>query len=182
MGSRPLACAKFHVYRLNVLPVRGEKAIFWPLRKCNTGIDALCAGLPVITSLVDINTNCHQKCWFSTIFIIRLKLKMQNYNRNNHFMPLFPVQPGWTGTRKHRMHLSHTLITTASVLLVSRLHWMGNQPNGPSPKRPQWRSKTAHWNQNCSDRNGPNGRKNKTKTAPANIQNGPFSCPKRPIT
>ena len=53
----------------------------------------------------------------------------------------------------------------------------GTDQNGPSPKRPQWRSKTAHANQN-----GPNGRKNKTKTAPANIQNGPFSCPKRPIT
>ena len=41
----------------------------------------------------------------------------------------------------------------------------GNDQNGPSPKRPQWRSKTAHANQNGPDRNGPNGRKNKTKTA-----------------
>jgi len=51
----------------------------------------------------------------------------------------------------------------------------GTDQNGPNegrkrpteslkPKRPQWK------------------KKNKTKTAQANIQNGPFSCPKRPIT
>jgi len=40
------------------------------------------------------------------------------------------------------------------------------------PKRPI--AKTAHANQNGPDQNGPNERKNKTKTAPANIQNGPL--------
>ena len=40
--------AKFHVYRGNVLPLRGEKPIFGPLSKNNTGMAALRAGLPVI--------------------------------------------------------------------------------------------------------------------------------------
>jgi len=38
---------KFHVYRGNVPPLRGEKPIFGP-SKNNTGVAALCAGLPVI--------------------------------------------------------------------------------------------------------------------------------------
>ena len=38
---------KFHVYRGNVSPLRGEKPIFGPLSKNNTGMAALCAGLPV---------------------------------------------------------------------------------------------------------------------------------------
>jgi len=40
--------AKFHVYRGNVLPLRGEKSIFGPLSKNNTGMAALRAGLAVI--------------------------------------------------------------------------------------------------------------------------------------
>jgi len=40
--------AKFHVYRGNVSPLRGEKPIFGPLSKNNTGMAALRAGLPVI--------------------------------------------------------------------------------------------------------------------------------------
>jgi len=39
--------AKFHVYRGNVSPMRGEKPIFGPLSKNNTGMAALRAGLPV---------------------------------------------------------------------------------------------------------------------------------------
>ena len=37
--------AKFHVYRGNVSPLRGEKPIFGPLSKNNTGMAALGAGL-----------------------------------------------------------------------------------------------------------------------------------------
>ena len=40
--------AKFHVYRGNVSPLRDEKPIFGLLSKNNTGMAALCAGLPVI--------------------------------------------------------------------------------------------------------------------------------------
>jgi len=41
--------AKFHIYRGNVSPLWGKKPIFGPLSKNNTGMAALCAGLPVIT-------------------------------------------------------------------------------------------------------------------------------------
>jgi len=44
-----------------------------------------------------------------------------------------------------------------------RLSMTLSDQNGPSPKRSQWRSKTAHANENGPDQNGPNGRKNKTK-------------------
>jgi len=44
----PLPRAKFHVYRGNVSPLEGEKPIFGPLNKNNTGMDALRAGLAVI--------------------------------------------------------------------------------------------------------------------------------------
>ena len=44
---RPLPCGKFHVYRGNVSPLRGEKPILRPLIKNNTGLAALRAGLPV---------------------------------------------------------------------------------------------------------------------------------------
>jgi len=37
--------AKFHVYRGNVSPLRGEKPNFGPLSKNNTGMAALRAGL-----------------------------------------------------------------------------------------------------------------------------------------
>ena len=40
--------AKFHVRRGKVSPLRGEKPIFGPLSKNNTGMAALCSGLPVI--------------------------------------------------------------------------------------------------------------------------------------
>jgi len=43
--------AKFHVYRDNVLPLLGEKPIFGPLSKNNTGMAALHAGLPVMIGL-----------------------------------------------------------------------------------------------------------------------------------
>jgi len=43
----PLPLAKFHVYRGNVSPPRGEKPIFGPVSKNNTGMAALRAGLPV---------------------------------------------------------------------------------------------------------------------------------------
>ena len=46
----PLPRAKFHVYRGNVSPLWGEKPIFGPLSKNNTGMAALRAGLPVIKS------------------------------------------------------------------------------------------------------------------------------------
>jgi len=39
--------AKFYVYRGYVSPLRGEKPIFGPLSKNNTGMAALRAGLPV---------------------------------------------------------------------------------------------------------------------------------------
>jgi len=39
--------AKFHVYGGNVSPLRGEKPIFGPLSKNNTGMAALHADLPV---------------------------------------------------------------------------------------------------------------------------------------
>ena len=48
-GEIWLPHAKFHVYRGNVAPLRGEKSIFGPLSKNNTGMAALRAGLPVIT-------------------------------------------------------------------------------------------------------------------------------------
>jgi len=44
----PLPLAKFHVYRGNESPLPGEKFIFGPLSKNNTGMAALRAGLPVI--------------------------------------------------------------------------------------------------------------------------------------
>jgi len=43
----PLPRANFHVYRGNVSPLRDEKPIFGPVSKNNTGMAALCAGLPV---------------------------------------------------------------------------------------------------------------------------------------
>jgi len=43
----PLRLAKFHVYRGNVSPLRGEKPIIGPVSKNNTGMAALRAGLPV---------------------------------------------------------------------------------------------------------------------------------------
>jgi len=43
----PLTRAKLHFYRGNVSPLRGEKHIFGPLSKNNTGMAALRAGLPV---------------------------------------------------------------------------------------------------------------------------------------
>jgi len=46
----PLHHAKFHVYRGNTLPLRGEKPIFGLLSKNNTGMAALRAGLPVTTA------------------------------------------------------------------------------------------------------------------------------------
>ena len=42
--------ANFHVYRGNVSPLWGEKPIFGPVSKNNTGMAALCACLPVITA------------------------------------------------------------------------------------------------------------------------------------
>jgi len=44
-----LARDKLHVYRGNVSPLRGEKPIFEPLSKNNTGMAALRVGLPVKT-------------------------------------------------------------------------------------------------------------------------------------
>ena len=44
----PLPHANFHVYRGNVSPLWGEKPIFGPVSKNNTGMAALRAGLPVI--------------------------------------------------------------------------------------------------------------------------------------
>jgi len=46
----PLPLANFHVYRGNVSPLWGEKPIFGPVSKNNTGMAALCACLPVITA------------------------------------------------------------------------------------------------------------------------------------
>ena len=46
-GSLPRA--KFHVYSGNVSLLRGEKPIFGPLNKNNTGMAVLRAGLPVTT-------------------------------------------------------------------------------------------------------------------------------------
>jgi len=43
----PDKCARFHVYRGNVSPVRGEKPIFGPVSKNNTSIAVLCADLLV---------------------------------------------------------------------------------------------------------------------------------------
>jgi len=39
--------ANFYVYRGNVSPLQGEKPIFGPVSKNNTGMAALRAGLPV---------------------------------------------------------------------------------------------------------------------------------------
>jgi len=44
----PLPHAKFHVYWGNVSPLQSKKTIFAPLSKNNTGMAALCTGLPVI--------------------------------------------------------------------------------------------------------------------------------------
>jgi len=46
---RPLPRAKFHVYRGNVSPLRGEKPILGPLSKNNTSMAALRAGLLLVT-------------------------------------------------------------------------------------------------------------------------------------
>ena len=46
-GERTCGPVKFHVYRGNVSVLRGEKPIFGPLSKNNTGMAALRAGLPV---------------------------------------------------------------------------------------------------------------------------------------
>jgi len=43
----PLPHAKFHIYPGNVSPLRGEKPIFGPLSKNNSGMAVLRAGLPV---------------------------------------------------------------------------------------------------------------------------------------
>jgi len=43
--------AKFHIYGGNVLPLRGKKFILGTLSKNNTGMTALCAGLPVNTQI-----------------------------------------------------------------------------------------------------------------------------------
>ena len=47
---------KFHVYRGNVSALWGEKPIFGPLNKNNTGMAVLRAGLPVITRQRDKTT------------------------------------------------------------------------------------------------------------------------------
>ena len=47
-GTGVLPRAKFHGYLGSVWPLRGEKPIFGPLSKNNTGMAALRAGLPVI--------------------------------------------------------------------------------------------------------------------------------------
>jgi len=52
-GPHPLPRAKVHVYWGNVSPLQGEKPIFRPLSKNNTGMAALCAGLPVIRKLLE---------------------------------------------------------------------------------------------------------------------------------
>jgi len=54
-GSLPRA--KFHVHWGNVSPLWGEKPIFGPLSKNNTGMAALRAGLPVIKACV-VEANC----------------------------------------------------------------------------------------------------------------------------
>jgi len=46
-GSGPAPRAKFHFYLDNVSPMWGEKPIFGPLSKNNTGMAALRAGLSV---------------------------------------------------------------------------------------------------------------------------------------
>jgi len=46
-GSGPFPCAKFHIYRVNVSPLRGGKPNFGLLSKNNTGMAALRASLPV---------------------------------------------------------------------------------------------------------------------------------------
>jgi len=54
MGERtcgPLPYANFDVYLGNVSPLRGEKPIFGPVNKNNTGMAALRAGLRVISNL-----------------------------------------------------------------------------------------------------------------------------------
>jgi len=51
-GEADLPRAKFHVYRCNVSPLRGEKPIFGPLSKNNTGMAALCAGLPPLINVI----------------------------------------------------------------------------------------------------------------------------------
>ena len=54
-GERTAPRAKFHVYRGNVSPLQGEKPIFGPLSKNDTGMmAALRAGLPVMNS-IDVN-------------------------------------------------------------------------------------------------------------------------------
>ena len=54
-GRADLPRAKFHVYWGNVSPLRGEKPIFGPLSKNNTGMAAIRAGLPVkMTEFTDI--------------------------------------------------------------------------------------------------------------------------------
>ena len=53
----PLPRAKFHVYRGNVSPLRGEKPIFGLLSENDTGMAALRAGLAVINMLIHASTS-----------------------------------------------------------------------------------------------------------------------------
>jgi len=48
----PLPRVKFHVYQDNVSPLRGEKPIFGPLSKNNTGMAALRADLPIKRNII----------------------------------------------------------------------------------------------------------------------------------
>ena len=65
----PLPRANFHVYRGNVSPLRGEKPIFGPVSKNNTGMATLRAGLPVIKQNVTNASN-------------QYRLWLQQYRRN----------------------------------------------------------------------------------------------------
>jgi len=55
------------------------------------------------------------------------------------------------------------------------LHFVGNRPKRLIANTAPMKVETAHWNQNSPDQNGPMEEKNKTKTAPANIKNGPIT-------
>ena len=61
--------AKFHVYRGNVSPLRGEKPIFGLLSKNNTGMAALRAGLPVTNKQMDsidaLSRSCCRERWLN---------------------------------------------------------------------------------------------------------------------
>ena len=88
-GSGPLPRAKFHVYRGNMSPLRGEKPIFWPLSKNNTCMAALRAGLPVKITDISLVTDMISIYRKETISKVQMWYRYSDINDI-----LYPSSPG----------------------------------------------------------------------------------------